>query len=86
MVLARSEINNYANQVLNVVKAKFNLNDKSEALNKLAEIYGDEFVDKEANEEYTKKIIDICDRHMEKYPKRRMTLKELDKLCGVWYL
>lgn len=83
MILARLKINNYANQVLNVVKAKFNLNDKSEALNKLAEIYGDEFVDKEANEEYTKKIITICDKHLQKHPKRRMSIKELDTLCGA---
>ena len=81
MVLARLEINNYANQVLNVVKAKFNLNDKSEALNKFIEIFGDNFIEKESNEEYAQKVILIANNHFKKYGKRKMSLKELDVLC-----
>ena len=83
MVFARVNINGYSNKVLNVIKAKFDLNDKSEALNKFVEMYGDEIVEKEAKDEYVKKIIEVCDEHMEKHPKRRMSLEELDKLCGV---
>lgn len=83
MVLARMELNEYTNQVLNVIKAKFNLHDKSEALNKLAEIAGDEFVEREASDEYIKKVIEIDKRHVKKYGKKKMTLKELDKLCEV---
>ena len=42
MVYARITLNDYANKVLNVVKAKFSLNDKSEAINKFVEMYGEE--------------------------------------------
>ncbi|HQT45132.1 MAG TPA: DUF2683 family protein, partial [Candidatus Micrarchaeota archaeon] len=42
MVFAQIELNDYTNRVLNVLKAKFGLKDKSEAINKFAEIYGDE--------------------------------------------
>ncbi len=35
MVMARLQLTEYTNQVLNVIKAKFNLHDKSEAVNKL---------------------------------------------------
>ena len=83
MVIARLELDDYTNRVLNVLKAKFDLNDKSEALNRFAEMYGDDLVEKEANEEYVKKIIKICDEHRNKHHKRRMSIKELDKLCEV---
>jgi len=52
-------------------------------LNKFVEIYGDEVVEKEANEEYVKRILDINERHIRKYGSRKMTLKDLDRLCGI---
>ena len=55
MVYARVSLNNYVNRVLNVIKAKFDLHDKSEAINKFVEMYGDEFVEKEASDDYLKK-------------------------------
>ncbi len=83
MVFARIDISEYTNRVLNVIKAKFGLKDKSEALNKFAEIFGQEFVEKEASDEYIKKIIEIDERHMKKYGRKSMGIRELDKLCGV---
>ena len=83
MVFARVKLNEYSNKVLNVVKAKFDLRDKSEALNKFLEIYGDDIAERDANDEYIKKVIEIDERHFRKYGKRKMTLKELDKLCGA---
>jgi hypothetical protein len=81
MVFARVSLSKYGNKVLNVVKAKFDLNDKSEALNKFLDIYGDEFVEKEAKEDYIKKVISIEENHLRKYGKRKMSLRDLDKLC-----
>lgn len=83
MVSARVTLNEYSNLVLNVIKAKFQLNDKSEALNKFVELYGSEVVEREANEEYVTHIIDVCNRHAKKYGNKKMSLKELDELCGV---
>ena len=83
MTSARVEINEYANRVLAVIKAKFGLKDKSEAINKFIELYGDEVVEKEANEEYVKKMMDIANSHLEKYKNRKMSLQELDNLCEV---
>lgn len=82
MVLARMELNSYTNKVLNVVKAKYELKSKSEALNKFAEMYGDEVVEPEVKEEFVKKILKIHEEHM-KQPRKPMTLEELDELCGV---
>ncbi|MDP1695606.1 MAG: DUF2683 family protein [archaeon] len=82
-ISARIELNSYANKVLAVLKAKYGLKDKSEAINKFAELYGNEFVEKEANEEYIKKMIEGVNEHLKKYKNRRMTSEELDALFEV---
>jgi hypothetical protein len=71
----------YTSRVLGVVKEKYGLNDKSQALNKFVEMFGDEFVDREIKDEVIKEVIASCDRHIKKYGFKSMTTKELDKLC-----
>ena len=84
MVVAMNlHVSEYASRVLVVVKEKFGLRDKSEAMDKFAEMFGDEFIDKEAKDEYIKKIIEIEKRHIAKYNQKKMTLAELDRLCGI---
>ena len=82
-ISARVELNTYANKVLAVLKAKYGLKDKSEAINKFADLYGEEIVEKEVSEEYVKHIIEVTNRHLEKHKDRRMTLEELDALLKV---
>lgn len=79
----RAEIDGYTNRVLGVVKEKFGLKDKSDALNKFAEMYGEEFVEKEVKEEFVAEVLDIVRGYHKKHPKRRMTLKELDEITGL---
>ena len=81
MVFARLSLDDYTNKVLNVIKARFGLKDKSEALNKFAQLCGDEIVEKEAKDEYIQKLLQIEDTHLKKYGKKKMTLQELDRLC-----
>ncbi|MEM3127302.1 MAG: DUF2683 family protein [Candidatus Woesearchaeota archaeon] len=80
------QINDYSNRVLGVIKERFGLKDKGEAVNKFAEIYGKEFVkidDLEVKEEYIKKILTIEDDYFKKRPKgKSMSIKELRKLTG----
>ena len=83
MVFAQVKLDDYTNRVLNVLKAKFGLKDKSEAINKFAEMYGDELVEKEANDQYVKKVLEIAEKHMKAQGSRKMPLKELDRLCGM---
>ncbi len=82
-ISARVELNPYANKVLAVLKAKYGLRDKSAAINKFVELYGDELVEKEANEEYIKKVIEITNNYLEKNKNRKMSFEELDGLCEV---
>lgn len=83
MGFARIELTDYANKVINVIKAKFNLKDKSQALNKFVELFGEDVVEQEANHAYVQKVLDTAENHLKKYSHRKMTLQELDKLCGV---
>ena len=46
-VSARVELDEYTNRVLGVIKMKYGLKDKSEALNKFIELYGDEVIDRD---------------------------------------
>ena len=83
IISARVELGDYANKVLGIIKIKYGLKDKSEALNKFIEIYGDDVLEKEATEEYTQKVIAISNNHFKKYGSKKMSLQELDKLCEV---
>jgi len=80
MVYARIEIDDYSNRVLNVIKAKYDLKDKSEAIAKFIQIYGKAEVEPKVNEEYVKKMLSIEEKHFEKYGHKTMKDKELDKL------
>lgn len=82
MISARVVLEPYANKVLNVVKAKYDLKDKSEALNKFIEIYGENEVEPELREDYIARVKGIEKRHFAKYGYKTMTRKELDKLFG----
>ena len=83
LISARVNLSPYSNKVLGMIKIKFDLNDKSEALNKFVEIYGDEIVEKEATGEYVKKVMKIADSYFEKYGDKKMSSEELNELCGV---
>ena len=76
-------VSEYTNRVLGVIKEKFGLKDKAEALDKFAEMCGEEFVEKEVKDEVVRDVIKSCEKHIQKYGYRKMSLKELDKLCGL---
>ena len=79
----RAKISEYTNRVLGVIKEKYGLKDKSEAINKFAEMYGFDFVEEEMKEEAVKDLINTCEAHLKKHKNRKMSLKELDKLCEI---
>jgi len=79
-ISARVELDSYSNKVLAVIKAKYGLKDKSEAINKFVELYGDEIIEKEANDEYVKEMITGVNEHLKRYKGRKMSFQELDAL------
>jgi len=71
--------NNYTSRVLGVIKEKYSLNDKGEALNKFVEMFGDEFVDREVKDEVIKDVIESCNYHIKKNGFRSRTIKDIKK-------
>ena len=59
MVKAMVNINESGNRILNIVKAKENLRDKSGAINLVLDYYGKELLEPELRPEYLKKLIRI---------------------------
>jgi len=80
MVSARVVLNPYANKVLGILKLQLDLRDKSEALNKFIDLYGEEIVQREVTDEYFKKVMKIADKHFKNYKNKKMSLKELNNL------
>ncbi len=56
MVQAIININEHANQVLSIVKAKFGLRDKSEAIEIMAQQYEEEVLEPELRPEYIERL------------------------------
>lgn len=56
MVQAMIKIPKEVNQILNIVKAKYNLKDKSEAISRVVAEYGVEMLGPELRPEYVKKL------------------------------
>lgn len=56
MVQAMIKISDKANQILNIVKAKYNLNDKSEAIEHVLLEYGDDLLEPELRPEFIEKM------------------------------
>lgn len=56
MVQAMIKISKNTNQILNIVKARFNLKDKSEAIEKVVLGYGGDFLEPELRPEFIQKI------------------------------
>ena len=59
MVQAMIDIKEEANRVLNIVKAKYGLRDKSEAINLIVSEYEESFLEPELRPEYKKKLLKI---------------------------
>ncbi len=80
MTHARFNLNEYSIRVLDVIKGKYGLKNRNEALNKFIEKFGEEFVQPKINEEILFELDNIVLEHEKKYGIRRKSKKDLDKL------
>ena len=58
MVQAMIQISSEANQILNIVKAKYDLKDKSHAIEKVILEYGEGFLEPQLRPEFIQKMIE----------------------------
>lgn len=73
MVQAIINIDNRTNQILNVIKAKYALKDKSQAIQIVVNQYGDNLLEPELRPEYVKKAKKIIQ-------KKSINVGSVDKL------
>ncbi len=59
MVQAMVNISENANQILNIVKARYNLKDKSEAIERVVLRYGEDLLEPELRPEFIQRMKDI---------------------------
>jgi hypothetical protein len=71
-------VDEYTNRVLGVIKEKYGLKDKSQALIYLAKKHGKEYADEVVKDEYVEKILKLEKEHEKKYGnKHGMNIKQL---------
>ena len=80
MTQVRLDIDEYTVRVLDVVKGKFGLKNRSEALKRFAHTYGEKYVLPPVNESVLRELDNLHDKHIKKYGYRGMSEEELDKL------
>jgi len=83
MAEARLKLDDYTIRVLDVIKGKFGLKNRSAALNKIALEIGSDYVEQQPNIRYLKELDVEYQEHKKKNGKKAMTTKELDKLLGL---
>ncbi len=81
MIEARFKMDEYTKRVLDVIKGKYGLSNRSEALRKFAETEGYKYV--EPNEAVLKEIDAEYETHKKKNPKRKMKDEELRAILNV---
>ena len=79
MVQAIIDIDEHTNRILNIIKAKFGLKDKSEAIDLMAEQYEKEILEPELRPEYIKK----ARRIMKQKPIKVGTVSNLRKKLSM---
>ena len=77
------EMDDYTARVLDVIKGKFGLKNRSEASKKLALEAGNEYIELAPNEMVLKELDSMYESHMKKHPHRTMTNAELKKLLRL---
>ena len=83
MIQSRLEMDDYTVRVLDVIKGKFGLKNRSEALQKLALEVGNEYVEVVPNESVLRELDAIYESHKKKHGNRKMNNKELKGLLGL---
>jgi hypothetical protein len=76
MVQALVDITDHANRVLNLIKAKYGLRDKSQAINVMAAKYEEELLEPELRPEYVEEL-----KRIEKEP--RVKVKDFARRFGL---
>ena len=76
-------MDDYTARVLDVIKGKFGLKNRSDALKKLALEAGNDYIELAPNEMVLKELDAIFENHKKKHGNRKMNNAELRKILGL---
>ena len=76
-------MDNYTARVLDMIKGKFGLKNRSEALRKLAMEAGNDYIELAPNEVFLKELDAIYENHKKKHGSKKMSNAELKNLLGL---
>jgi len=83
VIEARFRLDEYTTRVLDVVKGKFGLKNRDEALKKFAEECGSSFVEPIPKEEVLLELDSIYEQHKKKHKNRKMNNNELKDILNI---
>ena len=83
MTQSRLELDDYTARVLDVIKGKFGLSNRSEALKRFALENGDAYVEPVPNDRVLKEIDAVFEQHIKEHKARKLSERELDRLLGI---
>jgi hypothetical protein len=83
MVQAIMKLDDYSARVLDVVKGKYGLKNRNDALNKFIMEFGSEFVDVPVDEKYLIELDNKIGNHYNEFGTKGMTEKELDEVLNL---
>lgn len=83
MIQARFELDEHTARVLDVIKGKYGLKNRDEALRRLALETEDKYVELKANELVLRELDEIYEAHKKEHKNRKMTNKDLKRLLNV---
>lgn len=80
---ARFELDKYTTRVLDVVKGKYGLKNRQQALERFVQEHGPEYAEMELDETLGKKLDSLVARHKSSHGRKVMSDDELDELLGL---
>ena len=80
MIEARFQLDEYTTRVLDVVKGKYGLKNRNEALKRFIKEYGDEYVEPLFDEQVLRELDEKYERYIKKNRNNSMTQEEFDIL------
>lgn len=83
MPQARFDLDSYSTRVLDVVKGKYGLKNRQEALKKFVEIHGEEYAQMRVEEKVLRELDATHKQHLDTHGFSVISDDELDKLLGL---
>lgn len=83
MTQARFDLDDYSMRILDVVKGKYGLKNRNEALRMFLREHGAQYAEVRLDEQIIERLDKIANKHAQQHAHRKMSDDELDELLGL---